>query len=130
MPPRKDERSCFCFDLFHAFSVEPTFLFNSLFSTLLLSVTTQKVANKMFLFVIFLISSLIVAFRKISWFICSPFLCRQESSKEARPTSFSANSCLEFSEMEKAPFQEFRSNSWDIYVKGKVSHNSDIFIYV
>ena len=53
-----------------------------------------------------------------------------QPGKETRPTSFSANSCFGFSEMEKALFQEFRSNSWDIYVKGKVSHNSDDFIYV
>ena len=83
------------------------------------------------IFVLFFrISSLIVAFRKISWFICSPFLCRQERTKEARPTSFSANSCFGFSKMEKALFQEFRSNSWDIYVKGKVSHNYPLsYIY-
>ena len=62
--------------------------------------------------------------------ICCSFLCRQERTKEARPTSFSANSCFEIGEMEKAQFQEFRSNSWDIYAKGKVCHNSDIFFYI
>ena len=78
----------------------------------------------------FSLSSLIVTFHKISYFMCSPFLCRQERTKEARPTSFSANSCLGYSEMEKVLFQEFRSNSWDIYVKGKVSHNYPLsYIY-
>ena len=53
-----------------------------------------------------------------------------QPGKAARPTSFSANSCLGFGKMEKVCFQEFRSNSWDIYVKGKARHNSDIFFYL